>query len=61
MCPVPETPFNPWQRANYVRFTPFFEGGRLRIEKPAETMDDTGYIYFGYHSLVSIRPNSLYL
>ena len=46
MCPVRERPFklNPWQRAKYDLHQ-LFGDGRLRVEKPAAIMDDTGYIH----------------
>ena len=50
-----KTFLNPWQRANYDLHQ-LFEDGRLRVEKPAAIMDDTGRKYSFYYSLVSIRP-----
>ena len=46
MCPVQKRPFKPMAKlmAN-CNLHQFFGDGRLRVEKPVATMDDTSYTY----------------
>ena len=51
MRPVRKRPFKPMAKGQL----PIFGDGRPQVEKPAATMDDKGYTYSFYYSLVSLR------